>query len=152
MCKRCVLQQRQKYNQQSSVWYKIEVKIKKLDTLWLSCLCRLCEKFLGLCPGTSWGHLLKETRRRRWRVRHPFFLVSWKLDWPLGCEERSQERIRMGSLVLNSLSSFFCTAAVIEHVRDGSTLRAVLVPSYQWLTVAMSGIKVTRVWLLESVW
>ena len=36
------------------------------------------------------------------------------------------------------------TVAVIEHVRDGSTLRAILVPSYQWLTVAMSGIKVTK--------
>ena len=32
---------------------------------------------------------------------------------------------------------------MIEHVRDGSTFKAILVPSYQVLTVAMSGIKVT---------
>ena len=33
--------------------------------------------------------------------------------------------------------------AVIEHVRDGCTLRAMVVPSFEMLTVAMSGIKVS---------
>lgn len=32
--------------------------------------------------------------------------------------------------------------AVIEHVRDACTLRAIVVPSYDVLTVAMTGIKV----------
>ena len=43
--------------------------------------------------------------------------------------------------------------AVIEHVRDGATLRVILLPSYTYLTLAMSGVKVTnlRVVLLTSV-
>lgn len=32
--------------------------------------------------------------------------------------------------------------AVIEHVRDGSTVRAFLLPSFHYVTVMMSGIKV----------
>ena len=36
------------------------------------------------------------------------------------------------------------TAAVIEHVRDGSVVRAILLPSFTIITVAMSGIKVGR--------
>ena len=36
--------------------------------------------------------------------------------------------------------------AVIEHVRDGCTLRAMVVPSFEMLTVAMSGIKVSSYW------
>ena len=35
------------------------------------------------------------------------------------------------------------SAAVIEHVRDGSTLRVILLPSYTHITVAMSGVKVS---------
>lgn len=33
-------------------------------------------------------------------------------------------------------------AAIVEYVRDGSTLRAMVIPDYIQLTVAMSGIKV----------
>jgi staphylococcal nuclease domain-containing protein 1 len=32
--------------------------------------------------------------------------------------------------------------AIIEHVRDGSTVRAFLIPSFQYVTVMMSGVKV----------
>ena len=32
--------------------------------------------------------------------------------------------------------------AVVEHVRDGATLRVILLPSYTNLTLAMSGVKV----------
>jgi len=38
-------------------------------------------------------------------------------------------------------------AALVEHVRDGSTLRLLVYPSYTMITVAMSGIKV---WLVTS--
>ena len=33
--------------------------------------------------------------------------------------------------------------AVIEHVRDGSTVRAFLLPTFQYVTVMMSGVKVS---------
>lgn len=36
----------------------------------------------------------------------------------------------------------FCTAAIIEHVRDGSVVRALLLPDYYLVTVMLSGIKV----------
>ncbi len=39
----------------------------------------------------------------------------------------------------------FLLTAVIEHVRDGSIVRAILLPSYTTVTVAMSGIKVRSV-------
>ena len=35
-------------------------------------------------------------------------------------------------------------AAVVEHVRDGSTLRVILLPNFTYLTVAMSGVKVKQ--------
>ena len=47
-------------------------------------------------------------------------------------------------LISLSLSlSLSLSAAVIEHVRDGATLRVILLPSYTYLTLAMSGVKVT---------
>lgn len=36
----------------------------------------------------------------------------------------------------------FCSAAIIEHVRDGSVVRALLLPDYYLVTVMLSGIKV----------
>lgn len=39
-----------------------------------------------------------------------------------------------------------CIAAIIEHVRDGSVVRALLLPDYYLVTVMLSGIKV-RLWL-----
>lgn len=35
--------------------------------------------------------------------------------------------------------------AVVEHVRDGSTIRAFLLPSYHYVTIMISGIKVSIV-------
>lgn len=40
------------------------------------------------------------------------------------------------------LSCLFCHAAIIEHVRDGSVVRALLLPDYYLVTVMLSGIKV----------
>lgn len=37
---------------------------------------------------------------------------------------------------------FVCYPAVIEHVRDGCTIRAFLLPSFQYVTLMLSGIKV----------
>lgn len=42
----------------------------------------------------------------------------------------------------NDLSCSFCFAAIIEHVRDGSVVRALLLPDYYLVTVMLSGIKV----------
>ncbi|XP_077853384.1 staphylococcal nuclease domain-containing protein 1 isoform X3 [Macaca mulatta] len=39
------------------------------------------------------------------------------------------------------LSCLFCHAAIIEHVRDGSVVRALLLPDYYLVTVMLSGIK-----------
>ena len=39
-------------------------------------------------------------------------------------------------------SCLCCPIGIVEHVRDGATLRVLLVPQFQVLTVAMSGIKV----------
>lgn len=36
-----------------------------------------------------------------------------------------------------------CFAAIIEHVRDGSVVRALLLPDYYLVTVMLSGIKVS---------
>ena len=38
----------------------------------------------------------------------------------------------------------FFVVAVIEHVRDGCTVRAFLLPSFHHVTVMLSGIKVCR--------
>jgi len=38
----------------------------------------------------------------------------------------------------------YVSAAVIEHVRDGCTVRAFLLPSFQYITVMLSGIKVCQ--------
>lgn len=38
--------------------------------------------------------------------------------------------------------TYILIAAIVEYVRDGSTIRAMVVPGYTQLTVAMSGIKV----------
>lgn len=40
-------------------------------------------------------------------------------------------------------SRSFCPAAIIEHVRDGSVVRALLLPDYYLVTVMLSGIKVS---------
>lgn len=37
----------------------------------------------------------------------------------------------------------FLLPAVIEHVRDGCTVRAFLLPSFNYVTVMLSGVKVT---------
>lgn len=34
--------------------------------------------------------------------------------------------------------------AIVEHVRDGSTIRAFLLPSFHYVTVMMSGIRVSQ--------
>lgn len=39
--------------------------------------------------------------------------------------------------------------AIIEHVRDGSVVRALLLPDYYLVTVMLSGIKVTTTYLLQ---
>jgi len=39
---------------------------------------------------------------------------------------------------------FVCYLAVIEHVRDGCTIRAFLLPSFQYVTLMLSGIKVNH--------
>lgn len=38
------------------------------------------------------------------------------------------------------------SAAIIEHVRDGSVVRALLLPDYYLVTVMLSGIKVKPLW------
>ena len=47
--------------------------------------------------------------------------------------------------------SFSVSPAVVEHVRDGCTLRTITVPSFQLITVAMSGIKVRHLLSLMMV-
>lgn len=47
-----------------------------------------------------------------------------------------------GMTFANDLSYFFCHTAIIEHVRDGSVVRALLLPDYYLVTVMLSGIKV----------
>lgn len=42
----------------------------------------------------------------------------------------------------------FLPSAIIEHVRDGSVVRALLLPDYYLVTVMLSGIKVTTSLLL----
>lgn len=42
----------------------------------------------------------------------------------------------------NDISYLFCHVAIIEHVRDGSVVRALLLPDYYLVTVMLSGIKV----------
>lgn len=44
---------------------------------------------------------------------------------------------------------FFLPAAIIEHVRDGSVVRALLLPDYYLVTVMLSGVKVTTTHLLN---
>ncbi len=41
----------------------------------------------------------------------------------------------------------YCSlAAVIEHVRDGATVRVVLLPSFTIFMFALSGVKVLVLW------
>lgn len=47
-----------------------------------------------------------------------------------------------GGSFANDLSYLFYHAAIIEHVRDGSVVRALLLPDYYLVTVMLSGIKV----------
>lgn len=47
-----------------------------------------------------------------------------------------------GTSFPNDLGCLFCPAAIIEHVRDGSVVRALLLPDYYLVTVMLSGIKV----------
>lgn len=43
--------------------------------------------------------------------------------------------------------------AIIEHVRDGSVVRALLLPDYYLVTVMLSGVKVTTAhWLHLEPW
>lgn len=43
--------------------------------------------------------------------------------------------------------------AIIEHVRDGSVVRALLLPDYYLVTVMLSGVKVTTAhWLHLESW
>ena len=43
--------------------------------------------------------------------------------------------------------------AIIEYVRDGSTLRALLLPSFHNVTVQLSGVKVSVVWIdSNKIW
>lgn len=46
----------------------------------------------------------------------------------------------------NTLLSF--PSAIIEHVRDGSVVRALLLPDYYLVTVMLSGVKVITTQLL----
>lgn len=43
----------------------------------------------------------------------------------------------------------FLPTAIIEHVRDGSVVRALLLPDYYLVTVMLSGVKVTIPHLLH---
>lgn len=38
--------------------------------------------------------------------------------------------------------------AIIEHVRDGSTVRAFLLPDFQHITLMISGIRVSNIYIL----
>lgn len=52
-------------------------------------------------------------------------------------------RLQMGHGPLRTWShSSASSAAIIEHVRDGSVVRALLLPDYYLVTVMLSGIKV----------
>lgn len=42
----------------------------------------------------------------------------------------------------NDRKCLFCHPAIIEHVRDGSVVRALLLPDHYLVTVMLSGIKV----------
>lgn len=52
--------------------------------------------------------------------------------WPLHCLRANGE-----------VRTLFLFAAIIEHVRDGSMVRALLLPDYYLVTVMLSGIKVS---------
>lgn len=43
----------------------------------------------------------------------------------------------------------FLPSAIIEHVRDGSVVRALLLPDHYLVTVMLSGVKVTTSHLLH---
>ena len=45
------------------------------------------------------------------------------------------------NVALSTLKGLFILA-VVEHVRDGCTVRAFLLPSFEYVTVMLSGIKV----------
>lgn len=60
-------------------------------------------------------------------------LCSIRFDWALFIP---------GVSFANDLSYLFCHVAIIEHVRDGSVVRALLLPDYYLVTVMLSGIKV----------
>ena len=57
----------------------------------------------------------------------------------------SPENIKFSFPVLYCILITFLSLspAVVEHVRDGSTVRVILLPSYTYLFVAMSGVKVS---------
>ena len=48
--------------------------------------------------------------------------------------------------IVNSLHCLYF-AAVIEHVRDGCTVRAFLLPKFDYVTVMLSGVKVRVLWM-----
>ena len=48
--------------------------------------------------------------------------------------------------IVNSLYRLYF-AAVIEHVRDGCTVRAFLLPKFDYVTVMLSGVKVRVFWM-----
>ena len=48
--------------------------------------------------------------------------------------------------IVNSLYCLYF-AAVIEHVRDGCTVRAFLLPKFDYVTVMLSGVKVRVFWM-----
>lgn len=55
-----------------------------------------------------------------------------------------------GMSFAGDLNCLFCLAAIIEHVRDGSVVRALLLPDYYLVTVMLSGIKVRP--SMDCVW
>ena len=60
--------------------------------------------------------------------------ITWQIENPKQFVDRNS-----GKLI----------KAVIEHVRDGSTVRALLLPEYQHITLMISGIRVS--YFLENL-
>ena len=55
------------------------------------------------------------------------------------------------NVFLNLIVAVYLFTAVIEHVRDGCTVRAFLLPSFDYVTVMLSGIKVSTCIMCEMV-
>ena len=110
-------------------------------------------------PGTSWTPCTRSQSMVSWHQLWPSLLgagvtpvlpSSAACAMLLGCCSRhpltaeSWLRLRGSCRTLPQWDQplYFCSAAIIEHVRDGSVVRALLLPDYYLVTVMLSGIKV----------